>query len=256
VIVLILVAVLWIAVLVPTVISKFSERRSAGSIDHFHERLDLLERTGPKLVAPAYRLTGTESPPSPTGAVVVAAAPLPVRRPNLILVPPGDDAPRPPETLFEDPIQPEVRDEVVVRLHRWAEDTDHSEHSDVSELSVVDERQLVAADRRRIARKRRRDVFGALCALAALSGLLGLVHSLRAAWIASAVFVGLLLVFVALAMYGQRIEAERRHMEQLRRAEQARVVDDEVESGTVKYLSEEDLAHYYEVEDARLAAEA
>jgi len=83
-----------------------------------------------------------------------------------------------------------------------------------------------------------------------------LVHSLRAAWIASAVFVGLLLVFVALAMYGQRIEAERRHMEQLRRAEQARVVDDEVESGTVKYLSEEDLAHYYEVEDARLAAEA
>ena len=45
-------------------------------------------------------------------------------------------------------------------------------------------------------------------------------------------------------------------MQQLRRAEQARIVDDEVESGAVKYLSEEELAHYYEVEDARLAAEA
>ena len=73
-IVLILVAVLWIAVLVPSVISKLSERRSAGSIDHFHQRLDLLERTGPKLVAPAYRLTGTESS-SATGSLVVAAPP-------------------------------------------------------------------------------------------------------------------------------------------------------------------------------------
>jgi hypothetical protein len=252
VIVLILVAVLWIAVLVPSVISKLSERRSAGSIDHFHERLDLLERTGPKLVAPAYRLTGTQSPANPTGAVAVAAAP-PPRRPNLILVPPVDDAPYPSETLFEDPMQPPASDEVVVRLHPWAEDADES---DVSELWAAEERQLVAADRRRLARKRRRDVFGVLCALAALSGLLGLVHSLRAAWIASAVFLALLLVFVGLAMYGQRIEAERRHMQQLRRAEQARIVDDEVESGAVKYLSEEELAHYYEVEDARLAAEA
>ncbi len=252
-IVLILVAVLWIAVLVPSVISKLSERRSAGSIDHFHERLDLLERTGPKLVAPAYRLTGTQSPANPTGAVAVAAAPPPPRRPNLILVPPVDDAPYPSETLFEDPMQPPASDEVVVRLHPWAEDADES---DVSELWAAEERQLVAADRRRLARKRRRDVFGVLCALAALSGLLGLVHSLRAAWIASAVFLALLLVFVGLAMYGQRIEAERRHMQQLRRAEQARIVDDEVESGAVKYLSEEELAHYYEVEDARLAAEA
>jgi hypothetical protein len=253
VIVLILVAVLWIAVLVPTVISKFAERRSAGSIDHFHERLDLLERTGPKLVAPAYRLTGTDSSANPTSPVVVAVAPPPLLRPNLILVPPADDAPSPAQTLFEDPIQPPGWDEVVVRLHPWPED---AEQSDAPELSVVEEHQLVAADRRRLARKRRRDVFGALCALAALSGLLGLVHSLRGAWIASAVFVGLLLVFVALAMYGQRVESERRHMEQLRRAEQARIVDDEVESGTVKYLSEADLAHYYEVEDARMAAEA
>jgi hypothetical protein len=253
VIVLILVAVLWIAVLVPSVVSKLSERRSAGSIDHFHERLDLLERTGPKLVAPAYRLTGTQSPANPIGALVVAAAPLPSRRPNLVLVPPAEDARYPSETLLEDPMQSPASDEVVVRLHPWPEGADES---DVSEGSAAEERQLVAADRRRLARKRRRDAFGVLCALAALSGLLGLVHSLRAAWIASAVFLGLLLVFVGLAMYGQRVEADRRHMQQLRRAEQARIVDDEVESGTVKYLSEEDLAHYYEAEDARLAAEA
>jgi hypothetical protein len=252
VIVLILVAVLWIAVLVPSVISKLSERRSAGSIDNFHQRLDLLERTGPKLVAPAYRLTGTESAAGPTGPVLVAALRPPTVRPNLILLPPAQAAPGSSETLIEDPSEPPESDEVVVRLHSWAVEEDESNFSALS----TEERQLVAADRRRLARKRRRDVFGVLCALAALSGLLGLVHPLRAAWIASAVFLALLLVFVGLAVYGQRVEAERRHMQQLRRADQARIVDDEVESGAVKYLSEEDLAHYYEAEDARLAAEA
>ncbi len=140
-----------------------------------------------------------------------------------------------------------------MRLHPWAGEAGES---NVSALSAAEERQLVAADCRRLARKRRRDVFGVLCALAALSGLLGLVHPLRGAWIASAVFLALLLVFVGLAVYGQRVEAERRHMQQLRRADQARVVEDDVESGAVKYLSEKDLAHYYEAEDARLAAEA
>jgi hypothetical protein len=250
VIVLILVAVLWIAVLVPSVITKLSERRSAGSIDHFHQRLDLLERTGPKLVEPAYRLTGTESA-SATASLVVAAPP-PLVRPNLILVPPVDDVPVPSEALFEEPVQPPAMAEPVVVLYpSSAEDTESG-----LELSVAEQRWLVAADRRQLARRRRRDVFGILCALAALSGLLGLVHPLRGAWVASAVLLVLLLAFVGLAMYGQRVEAERRHMQQLRRADQAQTEDDDVDTGAVKYLSEEELAHYYEVEDSRLAAEA
>ena len=48
--------VLWAAVLTPRVIRHFREGRSHSSIDSFHEQLHLLERTGPKLVEPAYRL--------------------------------------------------------------------------------------------------------------------------------------------------------------------------------------------------------
>jgi len=249
VIVLILVAVLWIAVLVPSVFSKLSERRSAGSIDHFHERLDLLERTGPKLVEPAFRLTGTES--AGTGGSVHVAMPQSAARPNLVLMPPVEDASGPPPSVAEDFENPAVGDGIVRLQPSTTEGIEPQ-----PELSAAEQRWLVAADRRRLARRRRRDVFGILCALAALTGLLGLVHPLRGAWIASAVFLGLLVAFVGLAIYGQRVEAERRHLEELRRADQARNLDDNVESGVVKYLSEDELAHYYEVEDARMAAEA
>ena len=251
-IVLILVAVLWIAVLVPSVISKLSERRSAGSIDHFHQRLNLLQRTGPKLVEPAYRLTGTESAASSTGPVV-AAVPPPLARPNLILVPPVDDASLSSAMLPDELAQPSAVDEVVVRLHL---PPPIATESDLSALSVADQRRLVARDRRQLARKRRRDVFGTLCALAALTGVLGLVHPLRGAWILSAVFLALLVAFLGLAVYGQHVEAERRQSEHLLRTQLARNTDDDVDSGAIKYLSEDELAHYYEAQDALLAAEA
>lgn len=247
-IVLILVAVLWIAVLVPSVISKLSERRSAGSIDHFHSQLDLLERTGPKLVSPAYRLTGTESVrTSPDPIVVTAPPPL---RPNLTLVPTAD------ETVLPDAPEdePAARADDFVR-QLYPSDAVVSE-PEISAFALAAQEKLVARDRRQLARKRRRDVFGALCALAALSGLLGLVHPLRGAWVASAVFVVLLLGFVAMAVYGQRLEAERRHMRELRRTQDAYDRDADVDSGAVKYLSEDELAQYYEAEDARLAAQA
>jgi hypothetical protein len=252
VIVLILVAILWIAVLVPSVISKLSERRSAGSIDHFHRRLDLLQRTGPKLVQPAYRLTGTESVPMSDQPVVRVTSEVGVR-PNLMLVPLADTGPGTSADIVLEPGAPQGEPETLMRLHSLMGGLEQAE---VSGLSEIDQRRLAALERRRIARRRRRDVFGTLCGLAALTGLIGLAHPLRDAWFASAAFVALLVAFIALAVYGQRVEAERRHLTQLRRADQARSAGEDVESGAVKYLSEEELAHYYEVEDARLAAGA
>lgn len=250
-IVLILVAALWLAVLVPSVISKLSERRSAGSIDHFHQRLDLLQRTGPKLVEPAYRLTGTES--VATRPVMVAIPPPPVR-PTLVLVPPVDDAQALGEAFPGEPASPLAVEEVVVRLHPTRSEA--TESDDVFEPSVAEQRELMAGDRRRLARQRRRDVFGILCAFAALTGVLGLAHPLRGAWVASGVFLALLVAFVGLAVYGQKVEAERRHMQHLRRAQRARTAGGDVESGAVKYLWAEDLAHYHEAEETRVAAEA
>jgi hypothetical protein len=250
VIVLILVAVLWIAVLVPSVISKLSERRSAGSIDHFHSQLDLLERTGPKLVSPAYRLTGTDSVGTSSDPIVVAAPP-PALRPNLTLVPTADDTALVPDAPED---EPSARADDFVR-QLYPSDAVVSE-PEISAFALAAQEKLVARDRRQIARRRRRDVFGALCALAAATGLLGLVRPLRAAWVATAVFMVLLVAFVAMAVYGQRLEAERRHMRELRRTQDAYDRDADVDSGVGKYLSEDELAQYYEAEDARLAAQA
>jgi hypothetical protein len=270
VLVLVLVAILWIAVLVPGVISKLHERRSAGSIGRFHQRLDLLERTGPKLVKPAYRLTGSRTA-SIASPVVVPVAPPPVR-PNLTLVPsPVEGASAMSESVIEEPEF--VHDDgVVVQLRRDRGDPEELdellygeviEHAEVPELTRTDQRDLVATERRLRARRRRRDTFGALCALVALTGLLGLAHPLRGAWVASGVFLGLLVVFVGLAVYGQRVEAERRHLEKLQRTEFAREVELESESTIVKYLSSEELTEYhqaltsyYESEDSRLTGEA
>jgi hypothetical protein len=82
-ILLVLVALLWMAVLAPSAWRKFSERQGVGSIDHFHHQLQLLEHAGPKTVAPAYRLHTA----SPGGARALA---VPVvgdaSRPKLVLL--------------------------------------------------------------------------------------------------------------------------------------------------------------------------
>jgi len=253
VIVLILVAVLWLAVLVPTVLSKFSERRSAGSIGRFHERLDLLERTGPKLVRPAYRLTGTESG-SRSAPLVVPVSPPPVR-PTLTLV---SDSPASADREHDDETGGPMVDEDITRLHvAWADDEWPAEmHEATPEPRRTDR---AARDSRRTARRRRRDVFGILCALTAVTGLIGLARPLRGAWVAAAVFFALLVAFVALAAYAQHLEAERRHLSRLGRAESTQS-EYEV-SPTIRYLTEDELDLYYEGQldeeelDERLVAE-
>jgi hypothetical protein len=270
VIVLILVAVLWIAVLVPTAVSKLRERRSAGSIGRFHDRLDLLERTGPKLVEPAYRLTGTDWSRPRSDPMVVVTPPPPPARPNLTLVPsPVDDLEgyqEEHEIGIEADGETEGEYEYVDELVLDAEITElrfvEEPDEDVVEPAPVDRRVLAAMKRRRAARRRRRDIFGALCGLTALCGLLGLVPDLRGAWYAAGALLGLLVAFVGLAVYGQRVEAERDHLTRLQRLEQARVIDDDESSAIIKYLSEDELVRYrealteyYEVEDRRFVAQ-
>ncbi len=54
--VVLILVLLWVAVLTPRVVRRFREGSSHSSIESFHEQLHLLERAGPKLVRPAYRL--------------------------------------------------------------------------------------------------------------------------------------------------------------------------------------------------------
>lgn len=257
-IVLVLVAVLWLAVLVPTILSKLSERRSAGSIGRFHQRLDLLERTGPKLVQPAYRLTGTEAGSRPGAPLVVPVSPPPVR-PTLSLV---SDSEHSGGVDPADETGAIMDDDEFAALQFANLGEGHSRTHADEHLMVGrhDRGGRVATNRKRLARRRRRDIFAGLCALAAVTGLIGVAHPLRGAWVASAVFVALLIGFVGLAAYGQHLEGERRHLDRLASREDSIEPHPEPTS-IVRYLSEDELDLYYEnlpedgTEDHRLVAE-
>ncbi len=324
-IVLILVAILWLAVLVPGIISKLSERRNAGSIGRFHERLHLLERTGPKLVQPAYRLTGTDGASSSV-PMIVPVAPPPVR-PSLRLVSsPAEGASAMFEPTSDEPTAVIDIADVVVQMRRGAsayghDGYEHHAHEHAYEYEeethgqggpdeaygyedglqgygdesyddgdgayryedgayeYVDHlgfdehdedierrrerRSSAAFERQHQARRRRRNAFGSLCAIAAFTGLLGLAHPLRGAWVVSGIALVVLAGFVGLAAYGQRMEAERRHLAKLERAERERGGDYGHESTILKYLSSDELSQYqeamadfYESEDVRLAGGA
>jgi len=236
VILLILVALLWIAVLAPGVITKISERRSSGSIESFHDRLHLLERTGPKLIAPANRLERAE--PIPLAAMAGGAHPR-VRgsrnRPSLVLLETalpesgvveftGVD---PPETFgravpdrmlgSDDGVSREVGGPAVRMLD--GPSLGVVPQSTTTELAGPELMRpltrAAAAERRAQAARRRRDVLGVLVTTMVLSGLLGIVPSLRLALIATGVAGFLLVVFVALAIYAVSIRAERHRASRL-----------------------------------------
>lgn len=239
-IVLVLVALLWLAVLVPTILSKLSERRSAGSIGRFHQQLDLLERTGPKLVQPAYRLTGTESTAQRRAPLVVPVSPPPVR-PTLTLV---TDADASVQRGHDVEAGGTMAEEAITHLHvAWSEGPPRPH--DRGRNTGPRRAGRMVNDRRRTARRRRRNAFSVLCALTAVTGLMGLAHPLRGAWVAAGIFLALLVGFVALAAYAQRAEDERRHLAGLGRRESA-PSGSEATAPAVRYLSEDELDLYYE----------
>jgi hypothetical protein len=188
-ILLVLVALLWMAVLAPSAWRRFSERQGVGSIDHFHHQLQLLEHAGPKTVAPAYRLH-TASPgggPAPAVPAVADAS-----RPKLVLLRPTED--------------------------EKAADVDDSEGVHYERVGVLDRPEPACLPevgsnlptyRREQARRRFTTLLRCLCAVAISTGLIGVFPGLHVAW----VFTGLsglaALGLVGLMAYAREIEAQR-----------------------------------------------
>jgi hypothetical protein len=163
--------VLWIAVLSPRVIRHFRESRSQTSIESFHEQLHLLERTGPKLVTPAYRLDAEAEGPVAASAVFTRSSAR-RSRPGLALLDPA-------------PVTP---------VDAWAE-------------STTPPRRVTPSQRRR-GRRRRRDIVFGLTATAVITGSLGAMHSLHMLWAVAGAAVLALLGYVALAAYVQMLDAD------------------------------------------------
>lgn len=74
--------VLWVGALTPLVIRWVRAGSTESSVESFHQRLDLLERTAPKTVEPAYRLGRDEEAYRRSHPLPEVAAPLPPRTPQ------------------------------------------------------------------------------------------------------------------------------------------------------------------------------
>ncbi|HUI02576.1 MAG TPA: hypothetical protein VLZ77_03465 [Acidimicrobiales bacterium] len=98
VVVFLILAVVWAVVLAPGLIRRKREHRSSGdSVGEFHHHLRVLQRTGPTLVRPAYRL-GTALPEaSPATGARRGMGHVASRGPGLVLVRPDGVAPPPPD---------------------------------------------------------------------------------------------------------------------------------------------------------------
>jgi hypothetical protein len=188
-ILLILVALLWMAVLAPSAWRRFSERQGVGSIDHFHHQLQLLEHAGPKTVAPAYRLH-TALPGG--GPAVNLAVPSDSSRPKLVLLRPTSD--------------------------EAAADVDDSDGCHYERIGVLDRPEPaclpeVGSDlvgyRRDQARRRCTTLLRTLCGVAISTGLIGMFPGLHLAWVFTAIAGLAALALVGLIGYARELEAQQ-----------------------------------------------
>jgi hypothetical protein len=192
VILLVLVAVLWIVVLTPSALRRYRERDKVGSIDHFHHELQMLQHAGPKVVTPAYRLhTALPSRGGVASPHPIAAA---SSRPKLVLLRPVDDG--------------------------QSADIDGADGAHYERIGVIETPEPplcpaqspseLAAYRREEARRRCTVVLRILAALAISTGLLGMLPSLRPAWIVTAITGIATLALVGLIAYAREVETQHR----------------------------------------------
>ncbi len=203
---LILIVLLWIVVLAPGFIRRRREERSTGSIDHFHHQLDLLERTGPKLVTPAYRLqTAGDGAAIAPGEAPLPAVPVAAARPNLVLLRPVDEEEE--KSLDAEDIVDDGTGEHYLRVAPIAALPDAPVPPPApSRVKMADP----ARYRREQARRRRTQILIGLVATVALTGLLGLAPKMHILWAGTLVSGLILVAFVALMAYARRLELLRR----------------------------------------------
>lgn len=145
----VILVVLWGVVLTPTVLRRFGATEGHQSIDSFYHSLHLLERSGPKIVEPAYRLSSSAS--------ISATDVQP--RPRLVLLRPlgqGEEEP-----MYDH--ETEFFDDDGERYERYYVESEQPPSFGASLPS--------GSYGRRIAARRRRNILLALIAAVVLTGL-------------------------------------------------------------------------------------
>ncbi|MHB1583446.1 MAG: hypothetical protein ACYCU7_15410 [Acidimicrobiales bacterium] len=199
-----LLIVVWAVVLIPVLWKRRNERQPSGSIESFHHQLHLLERAGPKIVPPAFRLetanSGTGLAPGQSGYPAVSSMP---GRPNLVLLRPvssddhGDDDDR-------------VVDPATGNHYRRAGVPSSDRYGDDPRALRRSMRATQGSLARARTRRRRQDVLLGLAGTVVVTALAGIVPKFHLLWVLTGVAAAALVAFLALVASAQRWAAEAR----------------------------------------------
>lgn len=198
VILVIVIAVVWIAILTPNVMKRRARLGDGiSSISLFHRQLHVLEHSAPDpIVAPAYRLTAVGDRPIGPASEHGEPPPAPV-----LTVVGADQLPRP----------------ALAFLGRDAEQPEPQPERSPAPLPVATVPPLVPAVTaartdvvaRQLVRRRRRDVLGILTAVVVLTFLLGFLPGATLAWVVCALATAALGAYVALLVRLRKLADER-----------------------------------------------
>lgn len=176
---LVLLAVLWLAVLIPSWLRRQAEFKSSASISDFRYHLRVLERRSPALVPPANRLRSRSAQPAGF-----------VRPAQLGLVPnPGR------------PARPGARAGAPSRVQPHA-----LPHPELRQAHGASARATASARQQTL--RRRRQVLEILVALVVASLALGALPNLHLMWAVTAVAASLLAAYVALLVHLRNLATE------------------------------------------------
>jgi len=197
-VVLLILAMVWILLLAPAGWKKLSSRHAGASIESFHHELHLLQHSGPKLIAPAFRLETAHSNAaaacSRSGYPTVSSMP---GRSPLVLLPPNEElrevGHRPAGTA-----QPGGAWETARAGGAW----------ETARAGGAWETAQPGGGHQR-ARRRRRNTLGLLAGVVAGTGLVGLAPPLHGVWVLTGLCVAALACYLGLAAYAANLVAAR-----------------------------------------------
>jgi hypothetical protein len=167
VILVIIIAMAWLAILGPGFVKRRWQAGEIGSVSHFHKQLRVLENSGPEPVdgrGVPIEASGPTAGPTPAPVLtVVGASQLP--RPALAF-------------LAEGPVEPRVS------ADRFRPNAPQDLRGPVDAVAVKD--RMALADGRYRVRKRRRDTLGLLAAVFTVTLAIGFVPGAAVAWVVTA----------------------------------------------------------------------
>ncbi len=201
IIVLILV-VLWGVVLGPSIYRKVRNSTGDRSITSFHKSLDLLERSGPKVVQPAYRLADPEGATKPIGLAVPPPPPT-IKQPTLVLLGPSGQG-------GAEQMKQRYEEYYAEDDYSYPEDTHYTdEYDDYIERAPYGASMPSASLSRREAALRRRNILFGLVGAVVVTALLGMFMSMFfyltvLSMIATAAYIGLMAWAATHGMIGEK----------------------------------------------------